>query len=1627
MSNANKNTPPVIRVFLSSTFADMDNERRYFNEVLAPKISRACAERGVSFFSVDLRWGITEEDQIDGKVLPICLNEIDKCRPYFIGILGNRYGSVMETVPNQISQSIPWLLGKEGRSITELEMLYAVLDHKDDIARNSAFYIRSDTLSERLYGSVSQDDNKLSYLKQQIRESESIPHYEYDSIEEFGELVLKDLLDWLDTTFPEADEVNKVRREWYSSELLRDYIDNDVLNSFLNSYISESDRSLLIHGDGARGKTTFLTAWQPEQGHKILINCASDDAFLYWPSIAKEIVNQLREIDEGCGYPDMKTGVSTVFQLMHSITNKDTDATKKNSSADFFFVTDEELEKFRIAFLKWLNQINLKEKVTIIINDLNLLEDENSHFLSWLPTYGRENLNIICSTNNDEMVQNSKILGWNCKEMPLFEEQNAKELVNSCLHAYGKNLSPAQFDTLMGSIITVYPGLLHFVMSFLINHGRFNNLDKLIKEISSLKEITDIYQYIYNFLLEEYTEHEQQIIRTVLGILRCTDISLSEHDCFTLSQAANETTVIEWSHVYRVFEQLGIISGDYWNIRNEEFKKFADKLLSKEEMQAFQTLLGDFMLLKLKEDKSNVSRLRAIKENTAYSKSALIHYQKGENWDKLLEALFDSEVLFYLSKLDWCIVRVSWMHIFLYTDFDIRNLLINLLKKCKSDYKNEPVIATRIAELFFDLEQFGCIEQVYEIMGTRRVSGSRANNLISLLSKDFIQVYNAISDMKKQGNFRGVLKYISEIASQNKYSSAELCNIYFFKTDAEEHLGLFDEALKTANAYYTLALGAGYIFEMRRALSMRGTILFRLAKYNEAIQIQSQALKFFLADGNLREYLAAKNTIAMCEYHLSNFEESIRILDELFFYWTKLSNTLQAGSVLMNKSNALFFSGDSQKAFDILEDFYKKISDTPSLIRLSASILVNLGSIALELKQTETAENYLLLAAKQAKETGLESSLIKVFFSLCKLYESSGNFMKAVDFYKEKMELLWKRREYPDIITALDKATALLFQNKYNSLAKKLLSYWKEKFSSIEGGQRYFEEHVKLHTTDSMAIDKLKEQMALAKSEGNMLKVADVYTELAKAIASAEPNTAIEYLLDAARLYKKYGSNDRYIFCIKHSLSLVFKGGCPIDEGLYQKILDENDNDTIKEIATLWEKLGNKNRNEAYDIVKRLVSVKDNHKELIQRCIIDTAPLIIRSCTAEEMINTVKSMPEKLRKDIIISFDKEMRNGFEADHSELTKDYMSPAASEKLSFYEKCISFLKEFNMNNAAAMAGNIALIFRRRNDKEKTIYYHTVSLEQYKALGNNHDSLIELMNLSTAYMNFNETEKAIEFLRKGLIESEATNEANLCAAIAGNLASLLTKLGKVECNDEIMHCFGIEEAFFRRSGSYRDLAISLLNQVIYLHRSAPIEEWKGKLDEVSKIVRTYNLNEFVSTLSKLEWFASQKSSPATHMDKEKIEERINTLLSASDKFSLQRIDFQDSNYHAICLPKDGISMGKEELHLFIDPASPLRIIVCGAFLPKLKQKNAIEEINKYIVWWNSLKEYTLAVNESSLVVQSQCALEAQNLNELCERLNNFIKLWDTDKMNVVSLCIGLTDLSVCQGVKLKALHKDN
>ena len=82
----------VVRVFISSTFRDFGVERDLLIKRVFPELRLRARDRFVEVIGVDLRWGITEAQSQQGETLPICLREIERSRPYFIGLLGERYG-----------------------------------------------------------------------------------------------------------------------------------------------------------------------------------------------------------------------------------------------------------------------------------------------------------------------------------------------------------------------------------------------------------------------------------------------------------------------------------------------------------------------------------------------------------------------------------------------------------------------------------------------------------------------------------------------------------------------------------------------------------------------------------------------------------------------------------------------------------------------------------------------------------------------------------------------------------------------------------------------------------------------------------------------------------------------------------------------------------------------------------------------------------------------------------------------------------------------------------------------------------------------------------------------------------------------------------------------------------------------------------------------------------------------------------------------------------------------------------------------------------------------------------------------------------------------------------------------
>ncbi len=89
----------TVRVFISSTFRDMQAERDHLVRFVFPRLRETLLKRRIHLVDVDLRWGVTaDQDAFD-----LCMDEIDRCHPRFICMLGGRYGWV--PAPKTIRQN----------------------------------------------------------------------------------------------------------------------------------------------------------------------------------------------------------------------------------------------------------------------------------------------------------------------------------------------------------------------------------------------------------------------------------------------------------------------------------------------------------------------------------------------------------------------------------------------------------------------------------------------------------------------------------------------------------------------------------------------------------------------------------------------------------------------------------------------------------------------------------------------------------------------------------------------------------------------------------------------------------------------------------------------------------------------------------------------------------------------------------------------------------------------------------------------------------------------------------------------------------------------------------------------------------------------------------------------------------------------------------------------------------------------------------------------------------------------------------------------------------------------------------------------------------------------------------
>ncbi len=227
---ADQSQPRIIRVFVSTTLRDLQTERDYLHKFTFPRLLQLCESRNVVLDVVDLDWGIADERAAPENVLQLTLEELQRSRPYYIGLLGKLYGRTVEKIPDELSKRWPLLAVYRRRSTAELEMVCGVLT--DEAMRGRGFFYFRDPEAldnaepedQEDSAQNSQNARRLEELKQSIRDvaEEGVCRLRenYHSAEELGDWILDDFTRLIDDLWPVAEREPEATPHPYHDDVM---------------------------------------------------------------------------------------------------------------------------------------------------------------------------------------------------------------------------------------------------------------------------------------------------------------------------------------------------------------------------------------------------------------------------------------------------------------------------------------------------------------------------------------------------------------------------------------------------------------------------------------------------------------------------------------------------------------------------------------------------------------------------------------------------------------------------------------------------------------------------------------------------------------------------------------------------------------------------------------------------------------------------------------------------------------------------------------------------------------------------------------------------------------------------------------------------------------------------------------------------------------------------------------------------------------------------------------------------------------------------------------------------------------------------------------------------------------
>jgi nephrocystin-3 len=627
----------VVRVFISSTFRDMQAERDELVKRVFPELRQLCRARGVEFVEVDLRWGITREQAERGEVLPICLAEIARCRPYFIGLLGERYGWVPDALDPALAEQQPWLAERAGRSITELEILHGVLNDPA-MADHAFFYFRDPAYGASVDPAQRPDlepedggaATQLAALKERIRSSGLPVRTDYTDPRALGTLVLEDLRGAIEVEFPEGSEPDVWDREraahrMFARSRTRVYVGRSSYYERLDDHVRGDGPPLLVTGPAGAGKSALLANWAehhraqmpdlPLVYHAVSATPQGTDHV----HLARRLAVELRR---GAGGDDAERAAAAWVEQ----------------------VDDEDLMRSLPSFLA--SAVADGRRVVLVLDGVDQLADApGARELLWLPDELSRGVRVVVTARQGAVRDALGRRGWPILEIgPLDTDERAVLAKDYLWATYRKRLEPAQLERIVAAPQTASPLFLRALLEEVRVFGEFERVGQRVEHYLAAPTVLDLFGLVLERLEQDYQAEGASLVRRTMSAIWASRRGLTEPELLALTEIPRAV----WSPLSLALEESLISRHGALGFFHDEFRSAVERRYLRDEgsKTAAHLRLADFF-------EASAPDARRAEE---------LPYELAEAgaWERLAEAISDPVLADTAWEAEPAALRAWW-------------------------------------------------------------------------------------------------------------------------------------------------------------------------------------------------------------------------------------------------------------------------------------------------------------------------------------------------------------------------------------------------------------------------------------------------------------------------------------------------------------------------------------------------------------------------------------------------------------------------------------------------------------------------------------------------------------------------------------------------------------------------------------------------------------------------------------------------------------------------------------------------------------------------------------------------------------------------------------------------------